>query len=446
MNIIIAGAGRVGRDLARVLSPHNNVVVIDSDAYRLEKAGEDLDILSVHSSAVDPECYRKLPLREYDLFIAVTSTDEVNITASLIVSACLKVHRKMARIHNQALISSDIATLATIDFVVSPEHEAATTVLELLENSWARDVITFSSQTIKAIALDITVPALHQKTIASLMQSFRGQVIACAIERAGKLLMPHGRTEVLLQDRLYVLGTHDDLQTFATSTQLTFGHTIKRAVVLGANDIGIVIAQALHASGAQVKLLDRDLTACENAALRLGDDVLVLNDRHTTTGVFYQESFHLADVLIAATLNDEYNVIMGMSALKAGVPRVISLSSNNEYYELAHAMGLDIAAGPKLATVTSLLQKLSEEKTLLAESYFLGRQGVVLRWSVPPKSAIAGRRIAEIPFPEGSLAVACMRNTQAMILSGDFVVQPDDLLIIFCAESVLAQVKKKVLR
>ncbi|WP_027389867.1 NAD-binding protein [Chrysiogenes arsenatis] len=446
MDIIIAGAGRVGRDLARVLSPHNNVVVIDSDAYRLEKAGEDLDILSVHGSAADPASYTKLPLREYDLFIAVTSTDEVNITASLIVSSCLKVHRKMARIHNQMLLEIGIDALASIDFIVSPEHEAATTVLELLENSWARDVITFSSQTVKAIALDITNQALHQQTIANLMQSFRGRIIACAIEREGTLLIPNGRTEILLKDRLYVLGADSDLKAFAESTELHFGHTIKRAVVLGANDIGIVIAKALSESGAQVKLLDRDLADCEHAALKLGDDVLVLNDRHTTTGIFYQESFHLADVLIAATLNDEYNVIMGMSALKAGVPRVISLSSNNEYYELAHAMGLDIAAGPKLATVTSLLQKLSEGKTMLAESYFLGKQGVVLRWSVPQKSSLAGQKISQIPFPEGSLAVACMRNEQAILLSGNFIVEPDDLLIIFCIESVLAQVKKKVLR
>jgi len=47
MNIIIAGAGRVGYDLAKTLSPYHNIVVIDKNDLALNSIQDNLDVLPI---------------------------------------------------------------------------------------------------------------------------------------------------------------------------------------------------------------------------------------------------------------------------------------------------------------------------------------------------------------------------------------------------------------
>jgi len=58
MNIVIAGAGKVGFELARVLSRHHEVTVIDRNAEALERLGELIDIYPLVGDVENPQTYR----------------------------------------------------------------------------------------------------------------------------------------------------------------------------------------------------------------------------------------------------------------------------------------------------------------------------------------------------------------------------------------------------
>ena len=452
MHILIIGAGRVGREVAKVFSPHNDVTIIDEDPDRLDKVSEDLDILAVRGDATDPEVYEVLRKKEsaLDVCIAVTNSDATNILASMLVADVVPVGRRVARINNEHLDYEKLRERTGIELFISPYQQAAISALELVEYSWARDIIHFRFDCIKALALQVDDSNFDGITVYELMKNFRGKTIVCAIERydaekGGELVIPRGSTRIHLRDYIYFLGTEEDLATFAETSKIPLPKYPKRCVVLGANEIGIKIARKLIEKGSTVKLLDRDEKDCERAATILQDQALVINDRHSTQGIFYQESLYLADLLIAATLDDEYNLIMGISALRTGIKRAICLNSNADYYETAHTMGIDVAVGPKLATVTGIVQKLSNEK-LVSESSFLGGRGAVLHWVVSAHSKVVGRRISDIAFPDGALAVAAIRHGEAIIVTGGFEPAEGDTIIIFCKHEALADVKKRIAR
>ncbi|ADU65846.1 NAD-binding protein [Desulfurispirillum indicum] len=452
MNILIIGAGRVGRELAKVFSAHNDVTIVDNDPDRLSKVAEDLDILPVLGDAVEPGTYEAFREKDtaFDVAIAVTNADEVNIVACMLICDLMSVARRIARINHESLDYEAMRARTGIDMFISPHHQAAMSVIDLVEHSWARDIIHFRFDCVKALALQIDDENLDGISVYELMKNFRGRTIVCAIERyngehGGELVIPRGNTRIHLRDYIYFLGTESDLHTFAETSKIPLPKFPKRCVVLGANNIGIKVAQKLIEKGASVKLLDRDEKECERAAMILQDQALVINDRHSTQGIFYQESLYLADLLISATMDDEYNLIMGISALRTGIKRAICLNSNADYYETAHSMGIDVAVGPKLATVTGIVQRLSSEK-IVSESSFLGGRGMVLHWVVHEKSSVIGKRISEIAFPEGALAVAAIRNGTAIIVTGDFEPQEGDTIIIFCKHESLASVKKQIAR
>ena len=70
MKIIILGAGRVGQSAAASLvSEHNDITVIDTDAARLRELESRLDLRGVVGSGIDPKVLAEAGARDTDLLI-----------------------------------------------------------------------------------------------------------------------------------------------------------------------------------------------------------------------------------------------------------------------------------------------------------------------------------------------------------------------------------------
>lgn len=84
MNILIAGAGEVGFELGKVLSEEGqNVTVLDERENCLARVNAQLDVLTVQGNATSPNALVEAGAKTADLMVAVTSSDEVNIIASM---------------------------------------------------------------------------------------------------------------------------------------------------------------------------------------------------------------------------------------------------------------------------------------------------------------------------------------------------------------------------
>src|SRR5918994_2255251 len=135
MRVVIVGAGGVGFNAARMLSHEGHrVVVVDQDETLVEQAGQRLDALVMHGNGASPRVLREAGIKNSDLLVAVTNTDEVNIVACLAAKA-QGVERTVARLHNPDY-HDPAETFAQdrlgIDFVISTERMAAEEIREAL--------------------------------------------------------------------------------------------------------------------------------------------------------------------------------------------------------------------------------------------------------------------------------------------------------------------------
>lgn len=98
MNIIIAGCGRIGTDLALILSKAgHNIVVIDSEAAAFERLGPAFNGVTVRGSACDDRVLRQAGIDRCDAFVAATNSDSANIMASEIASRVYNVPHVVGR-------------------------------------------------------------------------------------------------------------------------------------------------------------------------------------------------------------------------------------------------------------------------------------------------------------------------------------------------------------
>ena len=85
MNIIIVGCGKVGEELAHRLNDEgDNITVIDVDSTKVNDVTSRLDVLGVTGNGATHLVQQEAGIRDADLLIAVTGSDELNLLCCLI--------------------------------------------------------------------------------------------------------------------------------------------------------------------------------------------------------------------------------------------------------------------------------------------------------------------------------------------------------------------------
>jgi trk system potassium uptake protein TrkA len=134
MNIIVVGYGRVGSTLARgLLDEGHAVTVIDNRTERVQRAVRLSGLRVVAGNAVDVQVQREAGVGAADVFLGVTSNDNVNLVAAQIAIEVFQVTNVIARVYAPSRIdvtaTRGITTICptryTIDTVWEKLREAA---------------------------------------------------------------------------------------------------------------------------------------------------------------------------------------------------------------------------------------------------------------------------------------------------------------------------------
>lgn len=100
MYIVICGCGRVGAQLATMLSEGgHNVVVIDADPGSFRRLGSNFNGLTVVGNGFDEEILEKAGIRSADIFAAVTNLDNTNIMAGQVAMKLFDVPKVISRVY-----------------------------------------------------------------------------------------------------------------------------------------------------------------------------------------------------------------------------------------------------------------------------------------------------------------------------------------------------------
>jgi trk system potassium uptake protein len=101
MYVVIAGAGKVGWNLAReLISKHNEVTVIESDRSRYLTVEQELEHAIQYGDATELWVLERAGINRADLTIAVTGDDEDNLLICQLAKEKYLCERIIARVNN----------------------------------------------------------------------------------------------------------------------------------------------------------------------------------------------------------------------------------------------------------------------------------------------------------------------------------------------------------
>ncbi len=101
MHIIVVGCGRVGSQLATMLSIEgHNVVVIDRDETAFKRLGGTFNGVTIHGLGFDEEILEEAGIREADALAATTDLDNTNLMTCEVARKIFGVTHVVARLYN----------------------------------------------------------------------------------------------------------------------------------------------------------------------------------------------------------------------------------------------------------------------------------------------------------------------------------------------------------
>jgi trk system potassium uptake protein TrkA len=132
MYVVIAGCGRVGSGIAKVLvAEGHDVTVIDENADSFELLGDDFAGQFVTGAALDWDVLKEAGIEGADAFVAVTDGDNTNIVCAQIAQKRFKVTCSVSRVYDPARAELFAGTgLRT----VCPTRDARSLLLEAVHS------------------------------------------------------------------------------------------------------------------------------------------------------------------------------------------------------------------------------------------------------------------------------------------------------------------------
>ncbi len=448
MKIVIIGAGQVGSTLAENLaSEANDITLIDMNEHSLDDLRDRLDIRTVHGQGSHPDVLEQAGIEDADMLVAVTAHDEVNMVACQIAHSLYKTPQKIARIRSEGYTRARVGQRLfgpqnmPVDTVISPEILVTEHLRRLINQPGALQVLEFSEGAVQLVGVRAATGApMVGQNVAALKERIPDvKVRVAAIYRKSTPIIPSGDTCILEEDEVFFLAPRKNIrQVMSELAAKEKGY--RKIIVAGGGNIGFHFAEAIE-QDYLTKVIELSPDRCRFLAENLNKSI-VLHGSSSDQDLLLDENIDDTDVFLALTNNDAANIISSMLAKKLGAGKVITLINNSVYVDMMQSSDLDIAISPAQITTGKLLSYVRRGDTVRVYSLRRGAAEAmeIIAHGDTRNSRVVGRRISEIPLPEGTVIGAVVRDSargkdrQVVMGAGDLVIENQDHVILFLSD------------
>jgi len=443
MRIIIAGMGDVGYQLARELSYEaHDIIAIDQNQQRLSYTDSMADILTINGSATSVEVLKSAKIEKADLFVAVTSLEEVNVTSAILAKK-LGAKKTIARISNAEYLTPETSPNFTelgIDFMIYPEEMAAMEVVNLIHRTSATDVLDFENGklSVLGIRLDKNAPVVRKnlKDVALEFPNIEFRIVA--LHRNFRTIIPKGNDRFLANDQVFIItkpGGHDTILKLAGKENIAF----ENVMILGGGKIGKRVAKLLE-NDMKVKLIESDE---EKSAELAGDlsNTLVIRGDGRDIDLLAQEGIIDVDAYVAVTEDAETNIISCLMAKHLGVKKAIALVDKVDYIPLTQTIGLDSLINKKLIAANNI-SRFIRKGEVVALASIEGIDADVLEYVAGPNSPITKKPIKDLDFPKEAIIGGIVKGEKSFIAVGDTEIAAGDKVVVFSLPGGMKKIEK----
>lgn len=383
MNIIVVGYGRVGSSLARdLLAEGHGVTIIDNRSERVQRAVRLQGARVVAGNAVDVQVQREAKVAGADVFLAVTSNDNVNLVASQIAIEVFQITNVIARVY-------------------APSRADVTA---------NRGIISICPTT-------FTIDSIRDK-----------------LREAASDAMPHSppARRSMTRPRIDAVKAADESRFVVIAGGGRVGFHLARSLIADGHEVSLIERDPLIAA---------ELTARLDCPVIVGDGSMTPVLEEAGAGrcrVFAAVTGRDEDNLIAC------QTVRAMAPGGGTGPKTIARVSDPHNEDLYRALGVDstISATSLIQNVIERELPTMRIKTVLS---LQGGGMNLLELTLPPEAPVVGHPLRDIVLPKESNVVAIIRAGRPVVPRGDTEFKPGDVVLTLVAKDSERALKETLL-
>ncbi|RZD47387.1 MAG: hypothetical protein CXT68_04235 [Methanobacteriota archaeon] len=469
LRILIAGAGRVGLELARALvGEDKQVAVIDNDA-RAIKMAQGVDALVVHGDTCQRAILKEAGINEAGVFVAATSSDEKNIIACALAR---HAHEKESEKGSPRLLTicrvrdpkylregreGHLRNWAGVDKVIHPVDGSVRRLKTGLKMTCFDEVIPFGDGAF-ILEMEVTKDAgdLTFTSLEEVCERISDMPIIVGLKRQNEAsVIPTKHTQLLPKDRVAVaaIGT----ESFSRIVRL-FGHdevdftSVPRVAIFGAGLVSQRVARSFLADGCRVTVIESNLTkanALSGTSLGANSLLDIINGDHDDPELLREVELASHDIAIAALDNDHASIAAALMASELGVPRTGLILSTSDMVSVVKRMGITFAVDRKRVAVDLIMAAIHEELTGIFGVLSTIPDIVGICFPIRAGSDYVGKNLDDIPLPSHAVTCFMQRPSEdgrmlTLGPSGEKMLQAGDRLIIFLPPYEVEELERRL--
>ena len=453
MRILVVGDGKVGHTLAENLAREgHDVVIVDRSDEVLQKSVDTLDVMCVKGNGANANTLIEAGVQKADILIAATAGDETNMLCCLIGKR-LGARYAIARIRDPEYNDSLnlLQKQLDIDMTINPERATALEISRLLRFPFASNIESFAKGRVEMVEFRAQEhDSMVGYPIKDLPRRLHNipQVLYCAVERGGEVVIPNGEFVIAPGDRVHVAA---DMVSITAYFRYMGKNTlkVKRVMLLGGGRISYYLAKMIVPMGIHVSLVEIS-EAKAQALSELLPEVNVIYGDGTDQELLEQEGLQDMDAFVTLCDRDEENLMTGLYAVSQGVGKVIVKNNRVNYTQVIGAMGLDSIVSPKSITCDNILRyvraRANGEGTAVEKMYrLMNGKAEALEFIARPEDRYIGKPLKNLQMRKNTLVAVIVRQGRVIVPFGNDHIEGGDSVIIMAKETGIGDLNEVIL-
>jgi trk system potassium uptake protein TrkA len=441
LKIVLVGAGEVGYNVAKDLSSDgHDIIVVEENEERAIRVENDLDVIVVRGNGARPSVLEKAGIKtgseDVSLLIACTNKDEVNIMACWIAKK-MGVPHVIARAVGLEFTDNEAwAKDLGIDMLISPERSVAKEMEELLQFRGALHAVEVAGGKagiyVFRIAEDSKIKNIPLLEVKKRNPNLTTLIVS--VQREGKNFVPKAVDILMAGDICYSMCYRDQVHQLESLFQPSLSKKMKRVFIVGAGKIGFQTAKRLITRTPEIKIciVEEDRAKSERIAAEL-PEVLVICGDGADSELLLSEGVDRADGFVAATDQDETNLMLAVLGKTLGASKSIAIVKRSNYLGMTDHIPVDSIVNRNQTLAQAIIRYVRYPGSSRVLTMFEEISSEALELTLTETSASVGKTLMDLHMPAGSVIGLIERAKELIIPSGKTELRAGDKIVLFAS-------------
>ncbi|HSW72729.1 MAG TPA: Trk system potassium transporter TrkA [Chlamydiales bacterium] len=440
MHIVILGAGDLGTYAAKRLAKESHdVVIIDQDEKKIQTITQEIDAATLVGKASDWKLFQEL-MKEDSLFLALTGSDEVNLSACHIAKN-LGYQKTICRLIEPTYLdrlSIDLGKLFSVDHFVCAEAVVANELLSMLLHPSDLFSHTFAHGSILMRTLKVPID-WKKETVPLSKLGLPRELLLGLIKRGNEVIFPHGQDVIMPEDEITMVGAsyhfHHLHEIFPVPKKKPSSVT-----VTGDTKTSLHLCHFLQKKNISFKIIEHEEKTCEKLAA-IFPKATVLNHNEKDLDFLLSEKGK-GNVFISLRDKDEENLLLSALAKEADYEKVAVLLTDNTLAPILQKMGISYVFSEKVSFFDKVLALISPSNVMEIASLADGKASVI-EIKVSPRSELIGIPLANLSssLPQDLIIAVVENKGKVKLGKGDISLSENDTVVLLASSEKIHEIK-----